>query len=422
MTPVISDPESVEAALSDLARTTEEVVTLQELRQLLLSGRRLRMKYGVDLTAPELHLGHAVNLWLYRRLQELGHTVILLLGDFTTQIGDPTGRSRTRPVLPPEAIQRNADALLGQALRILLDDDDVLQVRRNSAWSDRLSAKDLLSLLSGVTVERLLSREMFRRRQEQGADVYAHELVYPLLQGYDSYALQADLTIIGTDQLFNEMMGRWIQERLGQRPQVVLTTTITPGIDGLEKQSKSLGNYIAILHSPRDKFGRVMRIPDHLVADYARVYTVMAPEQLEEVRRLSQVKPMEAKLRLATQIVRRYHGDQVAAAERAWFERTFSERKTPEELPQLEVVDPAPTALSLLRAAFPSEEKSNSELRRLITQGAVQVDGTPVRDPEAVVGVPPGGVVVKVGKRRWFRVVARPSTLGGVADAEGGRR
>lgn len=219
MTPVISGPESVEAALSDLARTTEEVVTLQELRQLLLSGRRLRMKYGVDLTAPDLHLGHAVNLWLYRRLQELGHTVILLLGDFTTQIGDPTGRSQTRPVLPREAIQRNADALLGQALRILLDDDDVLEVRRNSEWNDRLSAKDLLSLLSSVTVDRLLSREMFRRRQEQGAEVYAHELVYPLLQGYDSYALQADLTIIGTDQLFNEMMGRWIQERLGQRPQ-----------------------------------------------------------------------------------------------------------------------------------------------------------------------------------------------------------
>ena len=365
MTPVISDPESVEAALSDLARTTEEVVTLEELRQLLLSGRRLRMKYGVDLTAPDLHLGHAVNLWLYRRLQELGHTVILLLGDFTTQIGDPTGRSRTRPVLPRETIQRNADALLGQALRILLDDDDVLEVRRNSEWNNRLSAKDLLWLLS---------REMFRRRQEQGADVYAHELVYPLLQGYDSYALQADLTIIGTDQLFNEMMGRWIQERLGQRPQVVLTTTITPGIDGREKQSKSLGNYIGILHSPRDKFGRVMRVPDHLVA------------------------------------------------ERAWFERTFSERRTPEELPQREVVDPAPTALSLLRAAFPPEEKSNSELRRLITQGAVQVDGTPVRDPEAVVGVPPAGVVVKVGKRRWFRVVASPSTLGGVADAEGGRR
>ncbi len=422
MTPVISDPESVEAALSDLARTTEEVVTLQELRQLLLSGRRLRMKYGVDLTAPELHLGHAVNLWLYRRLQQLGHTVILLLGDFTTQIGDPTGRSRTRPVLLLETIQRNADAILGQALRILLDDDDVLEVRRNSEWNDRLSAKDLLSLLSSVTIERLLSREMFRRRQEEGADVYAHELVYPLIQGYDSYALQADLTIIGTDQLFNEMMGRWVQERLGQRPQVVLTTTITPGIDGREKQSKSLGNYIGIRHSPRDKFGRVMRIPDHLVPDYAGVYTVMAPEQLEEVRRLSEVKPMEAKLRLATEIVRRYHGDQVAAAERAWFERTFSQRKTPEELPQREVVDPAPTALSLLRAAFPSKEKSNSELRRLITQGAVQVDGTPVRDPEAVVGVPPGGVVVKVGRRRWFRVVARPSTLGGVADAEGGRR
>jgi tyrosyl-tRNA synthetase len=422
MTPVISDPRSVDAALSDLAPTTEEVVTLQELRQLLLSGRRLRMKYGVDLTAPELHLGHAVNLWLYRRLQELGHTVILLLGDFTTQIGDPTGRSRARPVLPMETIQRNADALLGQALRILLDDDDVLEVRRNSDWNDRLSAKDLLSLLSSVTIERLLSREMFRRRQEEGADVYAHELVYPLLQGYDSYALQADLTIIGTDQLFNEMMGRWIQERLGQQPQVVMTTTITPGIDGREKQSKSLGNYIGILHSPRDKFGRVMRIPDRLVPDYARVYTVIPPEQLEEIRRLSRVKPMEAKLRLATEIVRRYHGDQVAAAERAWFERTFSERRTPEELPQCEVVDQTPTALSLLRAAFPSKEKSNSELRRLITQGAVQVDGTPVRDPEAVVGVPPNGVVLKVGKRRWFRVVARPSTLGGVDHAKGSRQ
>jgi tRNA synthetases class I (W and Y) len=151
MTPVISERESVEAALPDLARTTEEVVTLQELRQLLLSGRRLRMKYGVDLTAPELHLGHAVNLWLYRRLQELGHTVVLLLGDFTTQIGDPTGRSRTRPVLPRETIQRNADALPEQALRVLLDDDDVLEVRRNSEWNDRLSAKDLLSLLSSVT-------------------------------------------------------------------------------------------------------------------------------------------------------------------------------------------------------------------------------------------------------------------------------
>jgi tyrosyl-tRNA synthetase len=422
MIPVISDPESVEAALSDLARTTEEVFTLQELRQLLLSGRRLRMKYGVDLTAPELHLGHAVNLWLYRRLQELGHTVILLLGDFTTQIGDPTGHSTTRPVLPLETIQRNADALLGQALRILLDDDDVLEVRRNSEWNDRLSAKDLLSLLSSVTIERLLSREMFRRRQQEGAEVYAHELVYPLLQGYDSYALQADLTIIGTDQLFNEMTGRWIQERLGQRPQVIVTTTITPGIDGHQKQSKSLGNYIGVLHSPRDKFGRVMRVPDHLVPDYARVYTVIPPEQLEEVRRLSQVRPMEAKLRLATEIVRRYHGDQVAAAERAWFERTFSQRRTPEELPQREVVDPAPTALVLLRAAFPSKEKSNSELRRLIAQGAFQVDGTPVRDPEAVVSVPPEGVVLKVGKRRWFRVVARPSTLGGVADADGGRR
>jgi tyrosyl-tRNA synthetase len=405
MKPVISDPRSVEEALSELARTTEEVVTLDELRARMRSGRRLRMKYGVDLTAPELHLGHAVNLWMYRRLQELGHVVILLLGDFTTQIGDPTGRSRTRPVLPPETIAANAEALLGQATSILLDDPDVLEVRRNSEWNDRLSAKELLSLMAGVTVDRLLSREMFRRRAEQGADIHAHELVYPLIQGYDSYALAADLTIIGTDQLFNEMMGRWVQERFGQPPQVILTTTITPGIDGREKQSKSLGNYIGVLHSPRDKFGRVMRIPDALILDYFKVYTEVPLGELDRLGRLVKEAPMEAKLQLATEIVRRYHGDAVAAAERRWFERTFSQRQAPETMARLEFGERAPTVLAMLRAAIPREQRSNSDLRRLLAQGAVEVDGRQVHDPEERITVPDGGVTVKVGKRQWFRVL-----------------
>lgn len=197
MTKVLSTPSAVDDALTDFARTTEEVFTLDELRQRLLSGRRLRMKYGVDLTAPELHIGHAVNLWMYRRLQELGHVVVLLLGDFTTQIGDPTGRSKTRPVLSLEAIERNAGALMKQALDILHTDPDVLEVRRNSEWSNQLSAKDLLQLMSAVTVDRLMLRDMFRRRTREGDEIHAHELVYPILQGYDSYALQADLTIIG---------------------------------------------------------------------------------------------------------------------------------------------------------------------------------------------------------------------------------
>ncbi len=405
MTAVSSNAEAVEKALSDLSRTTEEVFTLDELRQRLLSGRRLRMKYGVDLTAPELHIGHAVNLWMYRRLQELGHTVILLLGDFTTQIGDPTGRSRTRPVLELSTIRRNADALLEQALRILHDGTDVLEVRRNSEWSDQLSAKDLLTLMSGFTLDRLMSRDMFRRRMEQSADIYAHELVYPILQGYDSYALDADLTIIGTDQLFNEKMGRELQERAGQRPQVIVTTTITPGIDGKEKQSKSIGNYIGILHSPSDKFGRVMRIPDTLIVDYFRVYTDVPLDALPDVERRVAERPMAAKLDLATEIVRRYHGDDVAARERRWFERTFSERRTPDDLPERRVPQSPTSALALLRAVFPPGDVSNSELRRLIAQGAVLVDGKPVRDTEERVAVPSGGAVLKVGKRRWFKLV-----------------
>ncbi|HVU66979.1 MAG TPA: tyrosine--tRNA ligase, partial [Ktedonobacteraceae bacterium] len=263
-----------EELLASFARTTEEMFAPAEFTRLLASGRQLRIKYGVDVTAPYLHTGHAVNLWMMRQMQDMGHKVLFLIGDFTTRIGDPTDRDLLRPVLPAEEIERNAEAFIEQARMVLrFDDPALLEIRRNSEWYERTRAEELLRLFSMVTHARLIARDMFQARIQQGREIYTHELLYPILQGYDSVQLQADLTIIGSDQLFNEMLGRFYQERYGQSPQVIITTRITPGIDGKAKQSKSLGNYIGLGHSPREKFGRAMKLPDDLILTYLEVYT-----------------------------------------------------------------------------------------------------------------------------------------------------
>ena len=324
--------------LKQFARTTEEIFSLQELERLLNSGRQLRIKYGVDLTAPYLHIGHAVNLWMMRMLQDLGHKVQFLIGDATTRIGDPSGRNVLRPVIPLEEIESNAQAFMTQAQMVLrCDDPELYEIRRNSEWYDQMPMDGLLHLLSMVTHARLVSRDMFRERMRQGQDIHMHEMIYPVLQGYDSFALDSDLTIIGTDQLFNEMMGRFYQERLGQSPQVIITTKITPGIDGKAKQSKSLGNYIGLGHSPRDKFGRVMTLPDHLIVSYLEVYTDVPLEFVAEIAMKVEKEPMKWKLFLAHEIVRRYHGAEIADKEQEWFLRTFSTRKTPSDIPVIQV-------------------------------------------------------------------------------------
>ncbi len=405
MTDVRSDARSISQLLDAFARTTDDIVTLDELKERLASGRQLRMKYGIDLTAPMLHIGHAVNLWMYRDLQDLGHRLVLLLGDFTTQIGDPTGRAKTRPVIASEEIEGNAKEILAQVTSIVRTDPEVLEIRRNSEWWAPMATRELLSIMSIVTLDRLTARDMFRRRADEGAEIHAHELVYPLLQGYDSVALESDLTIVGTDQLFNEMMGRWLQERYGQPGQIVFTTLITPGIEGREKQSKSLGNYIAVGHPPREKFGRVMRIPDSLIDEYFRVYTKVSLPVIEEIESHG---PMEAKLRLAQEIVRRYHGDDAAERELEWFKATFSERRVPDEAPMVRVQGGTKRLFDILRSCFPDGEMSNSELRRLIAQRAVKVDGKVVDDPDELLHV--GDQVVQVGRRRWFRLAAGESS------------
>lgn len=401
--PVVSDKQAVDQVLTRFARVTEEVFTLDELRERMLSGRQLVMKYGVDLTARDLHLGHAVNLWMYRALQDLGHKVVLLLGDFTTQIGDPTGRNKTRPVLAAEEIRSNAEGIQAQALSILRSDPEVLEIRRNSEWLNVMKPAELLTVMSRVTVERLLSRDMFRRRLGNGEPISVHEVLYPILQGWDSVALDADLTIIGTDQLFNEMMGRFLQEKEGQRPQIIITTKITPGLDGGEKQSKSLGNYVAVAHPPREKFGRLMRLIDPLVGEWLRVYSDVEDEEIDRLLELQKASPLDAKYAMATAIVERYHGVEVAKREQEWFRRTFSARQAPDDAESVQLDQPSISVYDLVRRLL-GPGQSNSEVRRLIMQGGVSVDGERRADGAEVLVFGDEPVMVKLGKRRWFSV------------------
>lgn len=394
----------VERIIADLARTTEEIISLDEFRRALTSRKKLVMKYGADVTAPDLHIGHAVNLWNYRRLQEEGHKVVFLIGDFTTSIGDPTGKNKTRPTIPQEEIETNAEKFIGQARMVLIDDPEVLEIRRNSEWLARLSAADLLKLMSLVTHDRLLARGMFRKRVDEGLPIYSHELVYPLLQGYDSVALQANLTIIGSDQLYNEQMGRTLQERWQQHPQVIITTKITPGLDGGEKQSKSLGNYVGLSHSARDKFGRIMSVPDSLIVPYFEVYTSRSDEYISQIAARLDEDPMKCKLELAVAIVERYHGRAASDEEKEWFISTFSTRESPADAPVVRLGVDQCTAYYIVRHCFPIEQKSNTIIRGLFCQGAVKIGGEKIVDCNHEVNLPPDGLVVQVGKRSWFRV------------------
>ncbi|MEO7020163.1 MAG: tyrosine--tRNA ligase [Ktedonobacteraceae bacterium] len=390
--------------LTIFERTTDQMFALEEFKKLLASGRQLRIKYGVDVTAPYLHTGHAVNLWMMRQMQDMGHKVIFLIGDFTTRIGDPTGRDLLRPVLAVEDITRNAEAFIEQARMVLrFDDPNLLEIRRNSEWYNLMPAEELLRLLAMITHARLISRDMFRARIQQERDIYLHEMLYPVLQGHDSVVLQSDLTIIGSDQLFNEMLGRFYQERSGQAPQVIITTKITPGIDGKAKQSKSLDNYIGLGHSPREKFGRTMKLPDELIATYLEVYTTVA---LDEIASISIADdPMRAKLFLACEIVKRYHSVEVAEQEQAWFLETFSQRTVPRDIPEIQLAAGQLSAFEVVKHFF-GTAKSNSEIRRLFEQGAIEHNGCKIVQSAELVEVCHGDEW-RVGRRAWFRVLTR---------------
>lgn len=385
-----------------IQRTVDQTVTPAELEKRLASGKPLRIKYGVDVTGPFMHIGHAVNLWLMRHFQECGHKVVFLIGDFTTGIGDPTGKSATRKIIDQEEIERNADRFIEQVGGILLTDPAVFEVRRNSEWFGKMQVDEFLGLLSMVTHSRLIQRDMFQKRIAEGSEIYLHEMLYPILQGYDSYMLKSDITIVGSDQLFNEIMGRFYQERLGQTPQLVLTTKITPGTDGVQKQSKSIGNYIAVNDTPREMYGKAMSIPDRLIRQYLEVYTEIPLDQVEQIcdrMESGSTNPVFAKKFLAAALVQRYYDKSAADAEAEWFANAFAAKTAPDDIPVVAIIAGETLMATLLRCV-PSE--SSSELRRLLKQGAIRLDDEKVLADASSLGAQPGSVL-KVGKRKWFR-------------------
>ena len=385
-----------------LRRTVDMTVTPEELEKKLAKGEQLRIKYGVDVTGPFMHIGHAVNLWLMRHFQEAGHKVVFLIGDFTTLIGDPTGKSATRKIIDRSEIDENAARFIEQVGQILLTDPEVFEIRRNSEWFGKMQVDEFLGLLSMVTHSRLIQRDMFQKRIAEGAEIYLHEMLYPILQGYDSYMLKSDMTIVGSDQLFNEIMGRFYQERLGQPPQLVLTTKITPGTDGLHKQSKSIGNYIAVNDSPRDMYGKAMSIPDRLIRQYLEVYTEVPLEEVDRIcgaMESGEANPVNVKKQLAAAIVERYYGRDTAEAEAQWFSNAFSAKVVPEDIPVLSIIAGENLMATLARVA---PDQSNSDLRRLLKQGAVSLNERKV-PPDATALGATAGDVLKIGKRKWFR-------------------
>ncbi|HVN27428.1 MAG TPA: tyrosine--tRNA ligase [Candidatus Binataceae bacterium] len=374
-----------------------EVISQAELAEKLKLGRPLRIKLGMDPTAPDLHLGHTITLKKLRDFQRDGHTVIFLVGDFTAMIGDPTGRSETRKPLSREAIAVNAETYRGQAFKIL--DPARTEVRFNSEWMDGLGVRKLIEVAAHISVARLLERDDFEKRLAAEEPLFLHELLYPLIQGYDSVALEADIEIGGTDQKFNMLVGRELQRAFKQAPQVVMTMPLMEGLDGERKMSKSLGNYVGITEKPDEMFGKLMRISDPLMARYYQLLTDIGGDELAGIKS-GKVHPMEAKKRLASMIVEEYHDAEAANAARGYFESKFQRREVPTNVPVYRIAEDIWICELMKQLNF---APSNSEARRLVSQGAVRVDGQTVGDVNFRF-VPGEHKVLEVGKRRVARI------------------
>jgi tyrosyl-tRNA synthetase len=397
----------VDEQLREIQRGTVDIIPLEELKRKLETGRPLRIKLGLDPSAPDLHLGHTVVLNKLRQFQELGHVVIFLIGDFTGMIGDPTGRSETRKPLTREQIKANADTYTEQAFKIL--DPQRTEIRFNSEWMGTMSSSDMIRLCSQYTVARLLERDDFAKRFRESTPIHVHELLYPLVQGYDSVALRADVELGGTDQRFNLLVGRELQRAHGQEPQVIITTPLLEGTDGVQKMSKSLGNYIGITEPPIEIYGKVMSISDPLMVKYYELLSAVDSARVEAIKR-GDVHPMDAKQQLAAELVARFHGSEAANKAAADFVQRFQRRELPSEIETFSWTGKEAVVwiCHLLREA--GLAKSTSEARRLILQGGVRLDGEKLEDSDLQIPTQ-GEKVVQVGRRRVMRVLfGQPTT------------
>ena len=406
-------PPDVVRQLDLLLSGTAEVVPAEELEEKLIRsakvGKPLRVKLGIDPSAPDLHLGHAVVLRKLRLFQDLGHTAVLIVGDFTGRVGDPTGQSETRPMLTPEQLDANAQTYLDQVGKVL--DMDRAEVRRNSEWLAPLTFADVAGLASSLTVARLLERDDFSERYKEGKAISLVEFLYPLMQGYDSVAVESDVEMGGSDQLFNLLVGRDILRGHGKEPQVAFTMPLLTGTDGERKMSKSFGNHIGLTEPPEEQFGKTMSIPDELIVEWFGLCTDLDPS---EVRRIEtgladgSLHPGEQKRRLARGVVGIYHGEKAGAAAEERFDTVHRQHELPEDIPEMAI---PPEAVKDGKVWLPrllvetGMASSNADARRLIEGGGVRLDGEVTQDPEGELGVEEmRGRVVQVGRRRFVRL------------------
>jgi tyrosyl-tRNA synthetase len=396
----------VERQVELLTAGAVDVISEEELRKKLASGRPLRVKLGIDPTASDLHLGFAVVLRRLRLFQDLGHVAVLIVGDFTAMVGDPSGKSVTRPRLGKDEVDAHAKTFFEQATLILDDAPERLEIVRNSTWLASMDMEAVLGLTSQVTVARMLERDDFAKRYESGIAISLMEFLYPLLQATDSVEIKADVELGGTDQLFNLIMGRHIQARAGQEQQVVITNPLLVGLDGEQKMSKSLDNYVGITESPREQFGKLMSIADTQMPNYFQYATDWPPERVTEVTEQLEsgaLHPNDAKRLLARSVVDLYHGPGAGEAAEAEFDRLFKAHAAPDEIPDCELPDRRPRKLSKLLHEV-GLAGSAREGGRLIREGGVKLAGEPVGEDRELAESELDGLVVQVGKRHWARV------------------
>jgi len=404
--------KSTDEQLSVLTRGCEAIYAVDELearlKQSAQTGRPLRVKLGMDPTAPDLTLGHTVVLRKLGEFQELGHKAILIIGDYTAMIGDPTGKSKTRPVLSDAQVQANAQTYLDQAGKVINTSPEKLEVRRNSEWLSKMNFAEVLAMSGQVTVARMLERDTFAKRQAEGTEIYMHELFYPMMQARDSVVIRSDVELGATDQTFNNLMGRDFQRSANQPPQIVVIMPILVGLDGHEKMSKSLGNYVGVAESATDMFGKLMSIPDEIMRNYFELLTHVPASRMTELLNASKTHPRDAKVELAKNVVEQYHGTGAGEIARAEFFRIHGAGKTglPDEMDEVSIPQAllaegeVPVADLLVHCGFAS---SKSDARRLIKERGARLDGEILPDPQGSTRIQSGQVLQR-GKRRFVRL------------------
>jgi tyrosyl-tRNA synthetase len=394
-------PEQVEL----LKRGTIEIFTEAELAQKLTAAakapRQMRIKLGLDPTSPDIHLGHTVVLRKMRQFQDLGHKAVLIIGDYTARIGDPTGQNATRPILTPDQIRQNAKTYFEQAGKILDTTEEKLEIRYNSEWLEKLTLMEMIQIAARKTVAQMLQRDTFKKRLQADIDVYTHEFLYPLMQGYDSVMVESDVELGGTDQTFNNLVGRDIQKAYGQPPQVVITMPILVGLDGKEKMSKSKGNYIGVTDEPNDMFGKAMSISDDMMENYFTLLTTLPTDKITELINPEKTHPKQAKVRLGKTIVAQFYGENTAEEAASEFDRIFAQRELPDEMPEVAIPSEPIAASKLL--LYCKLVSSGGEAKRMIKQSAAGIDGEKLKDPNTEI-TPKDGMVIRVGKRKFARL------------------